>query len=155
MISDSHHGRSVTRPTVLIADDDPFSRAMAASRLAALDANVVEAENGEIAMTLLQESKIDLAIVDLEMPIIDGFMLLGCIRGHPRLRHIPVVVLTGREDREAMAEALSRGATSFLQKPLNWTAFGQHIAHLIELSSGAAVRTVTTPARPRLSALRS
>ena len=108
---------------------------MAVSRLAALDVTVVEAENGEKAMHLLQEQKIDLAIIDLEMPVIDGFMLLGCIRGHPRLKHIPVVVLTGREDREAMAQALSKGATSFLQKPLNWTAFGDHIRHLIELSS--------------------
>ena len=116
-------------PVVLVADDDAFSRAMAVSRLTALDVTIVEAENGEKAMQILQERRIDLSIIDLEMPVIDGFMLLGCIRGHPRLKHIPVVVLTGREDREAMAQALSMGATSFLQKPLNWTAFGDHIRH--------------------------
>ena len=139
------------RPTVLIADDDTFSRAMAVSKVAALDVNLLEAENGEKAMSILQDTKVDLAIIDLEMPVVDGFMLLGCIRGHPRLKHIPVVVLTGREDREAMAQALSAGATSFLHKPLNWTAFGEHIRHLIELSSGASLKKVQTPslARPK------
>ena len=133
------------RPTVLVADDDAFSRAMATSKLDALDVNLVEAENGEKAMMLLQEHKIDLAIIDLEMPVIDGFMLLGCIRGHPRLKHIPVVVLTGREDREAMTQALSKGATSFLQKPLNWTAFGEHIRHLVQLSTGELVKNRSLP----------
>ncbi len=135
MTHDAQPIAAANRPVVLVADDDPFSRAMAVSRLTALDVTIVEAENGEKAMQVLQERRIDLSIIDLEMPIIDGFMLLGCIRGHPRLKHIPVVVLTGREDREAMAQALSMGATSFLQKPLNWTAFGDHIRHLIELSS--------------------
>ena len=143
------------RPVVLVADDDAFSRAMAVSRLTALDVTIVEAENGEKAMQVLQERRIDLSIIDLEMPIIDGFMLLGCIRGHPRLKHIPVVVLTGREDREAMAQALSMGATSFLQKPLNWTAFGDHICHLIELSSREMLPRPLSTARGRPSPLRT
>lgn len=125
---------------MLVADDDAFSRTMASSRLAALDVDVVEAENGDAAMKVLQDVKVDLAIVDLEMPIVDGFALLGCIRGHPRLKHIPVVVLTGREDTAAMNQALSSGATSFLQKPLNWSAFGEHIKHLIQVSSGQTLR---------------
>jgi CheY-like chemotaxis protein len=128
------------RPTVLVVDDDRFSRTMAASRLATLDAHLVEAENGDDAMAMIRHLNIDLAIVDLEMPGSDGFALLSCIRGHPRLKHIPVVVLTGREDREAMSQALAAGATSFLQKPLNWTAFGEHIRHLIELSSGLTLK---------------
>lgn len=155
MTRDLQQSAAKNRPNVLVADDDPFSRAMAVSRLAALDVSVIEAENGEKAMQALQEHKVDLAIVDLEMPVIDGFMLLGCIRGHPRLKHIPVVVLTGREDREAMAQALSNGATSFLQKPLNWTAFGDHIRHLIELSSREMVPVKSKAAPGRLSALRA
>lgn len=143
------------RPSVLVADDDAFSRAMAVSRLAVLDVNIIEAKNGEIAMQVLQEYKVDLAIIDLEMPVVDGFMLLGCIRGHPRLKHIPVVVLTGREDREAMAQALSNGATSFLQKPLNWTAFGDHIRHLIELSSREILPRQPQAVVGRLAGLRS
>ena len=133
-------GRAAPRPTVLVVDDDQFSRTMAASRLATLDVHLVEAVNGDDAMAMLRHLNVDLAIVDLEMPGSDGFALLGCIRGHPRLKHIPVVVLTGREDREAMVQALSNGATSFLQKPLNWAAFRDHIRHLIELSSGASLR---------------
>ena len=155
MTRDLQQSAAKNRPNVLVADDDPFSRAMAVSRLAVLDVSVIEAENGEKAMLALQDHKIDLAIIDLEMPVIDGFMLLGCIRGHPRLKHIPVVVLTGREDREAMAQALSNGATSFLQKPLNWTAFGDHIRHLIELSCREMVPVKSKASPGRLSALRA
>ncbi len=124
------------RPTVLVVDADRFSRTLASSRLATLDAHLVEAENADDAMAMIRHLNVDLAIIGLEMPDSDGFALLSCIRGHPRLKHIPVVVLTDREDRDAMSQALSAGATSFLQKPLNWTAFGEHIRHLIELSSG-------------------
>jgi CheY-like chemotaxis protein len=71
--------------------------------------------------------KAGLAIVDLEMPNFDGLDLIKSVRGNPMLKHIPIIVLTGNESREALDGALAAGATSFLLKPLNWSAFGEHI----------------------------
>ena len=85
---------------------------------------------------LLQRQSFDLAIVDLEMPGMSGYSLLGCMRGIKELKHIPVVVLTSHFDRECIERALVSGATSFLSKPLNWSAFGLHIEHIITLSLG-------------------
>ncbi len=119
---------------VLIVDDDAFSRAVAAGKLGKLGATTVEAESGEEALRRLGQDDYSLVLLDLDMPMMSGFDLLGCIRGHPDWSHLPVVVLTGCEDRHSLEHALMAGATSFLIKPLNWSAFGGHIRHLLELS---------------------
>ncbi len=121
------------RPTVLVVDDDPFSRTVVARKLKAL-ANVIEAEDGHDALCRMQGVRIDLAIVDLEMPRFNGLDLIKCMRGMPSLKHIPIIVLTANETRGGLEGALMGGATSFLLKPLNWSAFGEHIRHVLELA---------------------
>jgi diguanylate cyclase (GGDEF)-like protein len=121
------------RPSVLIVDDDAFSRAVVSKRIAML-ADVVDAEDGFDALAHMQSTVFDLAIVDLEMPNFNGFELIKSVRGHPMLKHIPIIVLTGNETRGALESALTAGATSYLLKPLNWRAFGEHIRHVLELA---------------------
>ena len=124
------------RPSVLVVDDDAFSRAVVARKIARL-ADVVEAADGLDALSYLQTADFDLAIVDLEMPNFDGLDLIRSVRGHPTLKHIPLIVLTGNETRAAIDTALAAGATSFLLKPLDWSAFGEHIRHVLHLAHRA------------------
>jgi PleD family two-component response regulator len=124
------------RPSVLIVDDDEFSRAVVSKKFSKLS-DVVEAEDGFDALARLQTTGFDLAIVDLEMPNCDGFQLIKSIRAHPTLKHIPIIVLTGNDSRGAIESALAAGATSFLLKPLNWGAFGEHIRHVLRLAHRA------------------
>jgi CheY-like chemotaxis protein len=126
---------------VLVADDDALCRRALVMKLVKLDAEVAEAEDGSEAFSLRLQ-KFDLAIIDLEMPKMGGYDLLGCIRGVPQLKHLPVVVLTSSDDRRSLERALTGGATSFLIKPLNWTAFGAHIEHLLALSTQRFDRAV-------------
>jgi diguanylate cyclase (GGDEF)-like protein len=121
------------RPSVLVVDDDAFSRAVV-SRKVAKFSDVVEAEDGLEAFARLQSMAFDLAIVDLEMPNFNGLDLIRCVRSHPTLKHIPILVLTGNESRHALEGALTAGATSFLLKPLNWKTFGEHISHVLQLA---------------------
>ena len=122
------------KPKVLVVDDDAFSRTVVAKKIAKL-AEVVEAEDGQNAMSHLSTSGVvDLAIVDLEMPNINGVELIRQIRSQPALKHIPIIVLTANETRGGLENALMAGATSFLLKPLNWDAFGEHIRHILELA---------------------
>jgi len=121
------------RPSVLVVDDDAFSRAVVSKKVAKL-ADVVEAADGVTALSFLKSAVFDLAIMDLEMPGFSGLDLIRCIRGHPNLNHIPVIVLTANGSRVALEGALTAGATSFLLKPLNWSAFGAHIAHVLQLA---------------------
>jgi diguanylate cyclase (GGDEF)-like protein len=124
------------RPSVLVVDDDAFSRAVVSRRVAKLS-DVVEAEDGLDALAHLQRAEFDLAIVDLEMPNFNGLDLIKSVRSHPTLKHIPIIVLTGNESRAAIESALAAGATSFLLKPLDWTAFGDHIRHVLQLAHRA------------------
>ena len=122
------------KPKVLVVDDDAFSRTVVAKKIAKL-AEVVEAEDGQSAMSHLSISGVvDLAIVDLEMPNINGVELIRQIRAQTALKHIPIIVLTANETRGGLENALMAGATSFLLKPLNWDAFGEHIRHILELA---------------------
>lgn len=129
-----------SKPRVLVVDDEPLSRTVVAMRIASLGADVIEADSGGHALELLLTEPFDAAILDLEMPGVDGYELLGCIRGHPRLRHMTVIVLSGHDDRQSIQKALQAGATSYLLKPLNWTAFGEHIRFALGLRTEAMAR---------------
>ena len=122
---------------VLVADDDPIQRNLIAARLVGMQAEVSEAEEGLSAWSLLHADKFDLAIVDLGMPDLDGFGLIQCMRGHPRTRHLPIVVVTSRGDRAAMDAALHAGASSFLVKPIAWATFEHHLGFLLRLVRSA------------------
>ena len=119
--------------TVLVIDDEAITRSIVSAKIRAIGTNVVEAEDGISALARLSETTFDLAIVDLDMPNMSGIELILAIRNDLRLRHLPIVVLTGHEIRNALDAALCAGATSFLQKPLNWACFGPHIRHLLRM----------------------
>ena len=122
---------------VLVADDDPIQRSLVRARLSRLNAKAIEAEDGKIAWSLLTSRSFDLAIVDLSMPHLDGIALMQCIRGHPRTKHMPVIVITSRGDRESIDAAFAAGASSFLVKPVVWSTFEPHVDFLLRLVSAA------------------
>jgi len=122
---------------VLVADDDPGSRDLILNRLAAMSCVAEEADDGTSAWHAIMSNSFDLAIVDLSMPNLDGLELIRCVRNHPRTKHMPLVVITSLNDKEEIEESLSAGATSFLTKPINWTAFSAHIGYLLKLSNSA------------------
>ena len=119
---------------ILVVDDDPIFRSLAVSRLVKLAQEVVEAGDGAAAWSMLAREPFQLALVDLEMPNLRGDELIRCIRGHPRTRHMPVIVITSRNDAEAVRSSLEAGATSFLTKPINWSMFANHIDYLLKLN---------------------
>ncbi|MBU2581473.1 MAG: response regulator [Alphaproteobacteria bacterium] len=128
-------GTGVDRIQVVVADDDPIIRQLFESKLAQMDCDVQTAEDGAEAWKLLRSNKhVDLAIVDLDMPNVDGFSLIQCVRGHPRTKHLPIVVVTSRTDAGAIQEAFNSGATSFLTKPVHWSTFKSHVDYLMRLT---------------------
>lgn len=118
-------------PRVLIADDDPIFRSLACSRLHRIAGDIVEAEDGTQAWAHIRDRDFQLVIVDLDMPGFDGFGLIQVLRGHPRTRHIPIVVCTSHSTLDAMRKAVSAGASSYLTKPVNWSMFEPHVEQLL------------------------
>jgi len=124
-------------PRVLIADDDPIFRSLARSRLERIAGDIVEAEDGTSAWGHIRAGDFQLVVVDLDMPGFDGFGLIQVLRGHPRTRHIPIVVCTAHSTLDAMRKAVSAGASSYLTKPVNWSMFEPHVEQLLHATMAA------------------
>ncbi len=126
---------------VLVVDDDPILREFAISHLAGPSMEVCVAEDGLIAMEALRKGNFDVALVDLDMPNMNGFELMEAMARDPRLMGVPVVVITGRDDMEAIDLAFAAGATSFVVKPINWRLITHQLAYVLRNSrSEAAIR---------------
>ncbi|MEZ5773956.1 MAG: response regulator [Hyphomicrobiaceae bacterium] len=123
----------------LVADDDPIMRSLVREQLERRHVDVIEAEDGGEAWQHLSNELFQLAIIDLGMPRIDGYSLIQCMRGHPKTRHLPIVVVTAHEDSESVSRAFAAGATSFLTKPVPWTMFGHHLDYILRLTREAHV----------------
>lgn len=101
--------------------------------------SITEAQDGAQAWDLLLNQTFELALIDLSMPNVDGFTLIQCMRGHPRTRHMPIVVITATDDQASIERAFAVGATSFVTKSCNWSLFGHHINYLLQLGEQASI----------------
>ena len=101
---------------VLVVDDDPDARRIAAGVLRAVGADVREAADGEAALDAMRLRRPDVAVIDLLMPVLDGFGVLAAMRADPRLRTVPVVVLTTKSLTPAERQYLARTAERVLEK---------------------------------------
>ena len=102
--------------TVLLADDNADMREYV-QRLLARQFVVITATDGEDAYSKVLQYRPDLLLTDVMMPRLDGFALLEKIRSNPRVRHMPVIILSARAGEEAKVEGLATGADDYLVKP--------------------------------------
>lgn len=105
--------------TILVVDDLAANRMMLERHLERLGHEVVSAENGQEALTLLQAQPADLVLLDIMMPVLNGFDTLATIKGDPALAHLPVVVCSALDDVESVARCITLGAEDFLFKPVD------------------------------------
>jgi adenylate cyclase len=101
---------------VLIVDDDPSMRQWLRRVLAEDGWQVAEAENGRAALKCLAEFSVDLILLDLMMPEMDGFEFLAELRLDQRLRHVPVIVVTAADLSEEDHRRLNSGVLKVVQK---------------------------------------
>lgn len=89
-------------------------------------------EDGEAALAALGESRPNLVVLDINMPVLDGVETLRRLRGDERTRQVPVVVFsTGREE-QAVATCRSLGVLEYIQKPFHYTDFTREVARICE-----------------------
>jgi PAS domain S-box-containing protein len=104
------------RPDVLVIDDDEDARRITTQVLGAAGASVREAADGEAGLAAMRRRRPDVAVVDLMMPVLDGFGVLAAMRADVRLRSVPVVVLTTKALTSAERDYLARTAERVLEK---------------------------------------
>ena len=109
----------MSKPKILVADDDRMLRALLSHKLKALGCDIVATENGKEALEVLQNDSIDLVILDGMMPTMDGTEALQRMRANPKTADLPVIMLTARRREEDAILALEMGATDYISKPFN------------------------------------
>ncbi len=119
---------------LLVADDDPILCEFASVHLSSPAATVETVRDGASALARLTQGQFDLALLDIEMPSVDGFALLERIRSDPKLCTLPVIMLTGHEDIVSVDRAFSLGANSFVPKPVNWRLLSYHVRYVLRTS---------------------
>jgi two-component system OmpR family response regulator len=100
---------------IMIVDDEPGVRALLRDTLSIAGFDVIEATDGMSALTLMRTNQPQLAVIDINMPLMDGFELVERLRSTNNL--IPVLMLTAREDKSDIARGLKIGADDYVIKP--------------------------------------
>jgi adenylate cyclase len=105
----------------LVVDDSRVNRLVVARQLSGLGFEVLEAENGLEALDLLRAhaQAIDVVLLDVVMPELDGYETLAAMKADEAIRHIPVLIVSGVEELESVVRCIELGATDYLTKPIN------------------------------------
>ena len=108
--------KTEAQQTALIVDDEPVSRAGMAARLKRLGYRVLQAGDGKAGLELLRRERPDLTILDWMMPELDGPSVCELVRRDPEVFSSQIILMTGHDQPEQIAEGLARGADDFLSK---------------------------------------
>lgn len=126
-----------TKREILIVDDNLLDREMLIAILKD-DYRVLQAENGVVALDLLKKNNVDLILLDVVMPVMDGYTFLDKIRHDDELSSIPVIVLTPDSGEKVEVSALAHGATDFITQPYRPQIIRHRIENLINFRETAA-----------------
>lgn len=104
---------------ILVVDDNENNRDLLSRRLLRRGHEVIEAEDGAAALALMRTQRLDLVVLDIMMPVMDGYTVLTHIREDVRLQHIPVIVVSALGDLDSVVRCIELGAEDYLFKPFN------------------------------------
>lgn len=130
MISDKYSEKQ-EKPVVLVAEDDIGIQFMSREVLRQEGFAVIIAEDGEKAVDAFIENSPDIVLLDVEMPIKDGFEVCAEIRQMSNGSNIPILMVTGANDLESIRKAFKVGATDFVVKPVTWKILTQRIRYML------------------------
>ena len=116
---------------ILVVDDDPTARMLASDALTNNGFNVMLAEDGLKALAAASERTPDLILLDVEMPLLDGFLTCEKLREQASTADTPIIMLTGRNDVNAVERSFEVKATDFFSKPVNWQVLVQRIRYVL------------------------
>jgi len=107
------------RASALVVDDDPINRMLLSKSLEQQGHRVMTAENGLEALAALQAQPFDVVLLDVLMPEPDGYEVLARLKQDPRLRHVPVIMVSALEDIQCVVRCIEMGAEDYLPKPFD------------------------------------
>jgi response regulator RpfG family c-di-GMP phosphodiesterase len=120
---------------ILIVDDSSLTRKAIRRTLGMIDlefGEIFEAENGSLALKVMDESRIDLVLADLNMPEMGGIEMIQRMKSGETTRSIPVVIISTESSMTRIKELLSQGVRDYLHKPFAPEEFRNIISHTME-----------------------
>lgn len=122
---------------VLVVDDDAELVRLVSATLQAQGFEVASASNGAECLLAVASQRPDLIVLDIAMPVLDGFETLRLLRAKPETGGIPVIILTGRKGDADVARAWATAADFYLTKPFDAQELVTAVKRMIEAESGA------------------
>lgn len=123
---------------ILVVDDEPVTQLMLGLMLQRSNYKVITAVDGQEAMNHLASEKVDLAIIDVNMPKMDGMTMLQRLRADKRYEKLPVIMFTAQGQERVRQEATQKGATGFLTKPASSAEVTSTVARYLSLAAAAS-----------------
>jgi adenylate cyclase len=128
-VSPDRHGE---KGDLLVVDDNRVNRLLVARTLEQLGHRVAFAENGRLALEMLRNRAVDLVLLDIEMPEMNGYETLEALQADPKLRDIPIVMMSSVEEVDSVARCIEMGAEDYLFKPINGVLLRARVAASLE-----------------------
>lgn len=116
---------------ILIVDDDYMSRDVLQAHLENVGYQVMTANSGSKAVQLAEEHQPDLVLMDVRMPMMNGYDACIQLKSQPRTAHIPVLLVTALEDEQALENSQQVGADGLITKPFDAVDLLEQISRLI------------------------
>jgi len=120
-------------PRILIADDDWLNRDLLKTYLVSSGCDAVTAPDGRTALELALQDPPDLALVDVQMPRMDGLSLCKTLKANPATRFVPIVIVTALDSEEEKLKAIDAGADDFVTKPYSSIVLLTRVRSLLRL----------------------
>ena len=124
-----------SRHHIVVAEDDPSTLDLIRTRLEIAGFPTSFARDGRQALESILSIQPFCAVLDLNMPRMDGFGVLEALQRHPRGRHISVLILTARNSEEDLQTCLRLGAMDYLTKPFDGRVFLRRVSRLVQMRS--------------------
>ncbi|HTW87351.1 MAG TPA: response regulator [Candidatus Binataceae bacterium] len=118
---------------IMVVDDDPDTVKILSHYLKREGFTPLEAASGPEGLRLLASHRVDVILLDLMMPEMDGFAVMRALKKDPATADIPVIMVTARDDLSARAEGMSLGVADFLAKPVFRKQLGNRIRAQLEI----------------------
>ncbi len=122
------------KPRVLIVDDQLSARQTLEALLSEEGYELFFAANGVEALAAAQEIEPDVILLDVMMPVMNGFQVCQRLRANPRLAEVPVIMITALDDHEARLQGFEMGADDFLNKPFDRAELRARVRTIVRLN---------------------
>lgn len=119
--------------TILVVDDIAENRNLLAKRLEREGFNVATASNGELGMEVMRNSLIDLVLLDIMMPEVDGLSMLEEIRSDSTFDDVGVIMVTALDNMNVAMDCMRRGACGYITKPYEMEQISKQIKHCLKM----------------------